>query len=194
MENNSKFKTWFKKFIKNALPRRAREDDFKDDKDSLFKAFEHFDVHPLDQLRYDLLYAHNDLIYESEDFDIYARKYKNTMLKFIIFKNISDIESLDFSNNVVYATKNKNLIYLKDKDFDTVYECNIYILPKSEDAKKICFLKSKSEHNRLDNYFVFDSKQNRLINYRHLKEYKMMKERYNTAMYFDLSSIDKELY
>lgn len=187
----------FKEVMKAVIEFRDQyKDPFTDDLDSQFKAYEHYDVRPFDQLHYDLMYAHADNIYSNDFLRIYTRKYKDCLLKFILVDdfNIFKKENFDFStNNLKELVKDLPFEYGNINDFDMKKEINYIIFNnKEEEVKKYSFLYTKSEKNKIIKYFAYDNTQNVIINYRMTRPY--LNEYYRTGLFFDLSAIDRKRY
>lgn len=185
----------FKDVMKMILIGKDRfTDDFKDDPTSRFKANEHFDVRPYNDLHFDLIYAHCDNIYSSNEFRVYIRKYKNCLLKFFLVDDFSSFKDFDFSNdNLKKLISDVPLKYSNESDFSLNKEVNFIIFSeKNEKIKEYCFLNAFASKNKVIQYFIYDSSQNRIINYRMLRPY--LKSEYRTGIFFDLSAIDRERY
>lgn len=165
--------------------------------DSIFKVQERLDLKPYQDLKYDLIYAHNEILVDNDDVIIACRKYKNVMLKFMLVNDFTKLNEYSLKNEKLleYADKKGFFEYIKKEDIDSNKEIEIFIFKeKTEEIKKYCFISSLSEKNIYIQNFIYDHENGQLMSYRKLKDFGLLYEHYQTALYFDLACVDKEMY
>lgn len=157
--------------------------------------FDFYDVHPYDQLKDDLTYAKNDIIYQTSGILVKGRKYRDCLLMFILVKDFDEYlttgisleyiqknmkkDSLEYGFEEAYLNLNKKVII-------TLFE------ESSERTIKYCIKNTKTSKKEYLQYLVFNKEECSLDAYRPLIDFSVPLAEYNTAMYFDLGAIDKE--
>ncbi len=143
------------------------------------------------QLYYDLKYAKDEEIFNNDTIHIYARRYHNSLFKFILTESLKDLSNFDFSNqNLVNYAKNRALDNLQMSDFDLKTITIIIIKDENEHIeliKKYCFLNSYQDKNNYQMVFRFDEKNHCIKYYKLLKDFGKLYNLYNTAIRFDLA-------
>lgn len=165
--------------------------------DSLFKVVDKFDLKPYQDLKYDLIYAHNEIIFENDDVTIGVRKYKDTLLKFMLINNFEQIKNYNLSDESIrkYAHQKGYYEYIKEEDLDAKKAVEIYIFKQtSEDIKRYAFINAKTTDILYRQYFIYDHENGCLLQYRKLRDFGPLVPEYLTALYFDLACVDKEMY
>lgn len=167
------------------------------DENSAIKVLERYDIKPYDDLKYNLIYAHDELLVDDENIIIAARKYKKCLLKICLVHNFEAFSNYKLDNESLkqYAVVKGYLEEAKMEDFDTEAEAVVVVFKeKSEKIKQYCFINAKASKKSYEQYFIYDENHAQLLRYRDLKDFDTQMEGYNTAMYFDLACVDKEEY
>ena len=162
----------------------------------LIPSVEVHEIHEYSQIKYDLIYAVNEEVFNKENIHVYARKYHSCLFKFVFCESLEDLKKTDISNEKlkVYA-QNRSFERFKVADLDLKKEVVIYIFNAKEDkeeVKKYCFLNAKSVKNHYCQYYIYDDKDRVLRSYRELKTFGVMYSLYKTTLYFDLAIPNKE--
>lgn len=164
---------------------------------SRFKVVDRLDLKPYLDLKYDLIYAHNEILLENDDVTIACRKYRNALLKFVLVNHFDKVNDYSIDNESLkkMADKKGYFEYINKEDLDTHREVQIYIFKEcSEDIKKYCFISAKATSDLYRQLFIYDHDQGQLMLYRQLRDYGPLQEQYRTALFFDLACVDKEVY
>ncbi len=151
-------------------------------------------VKPFEQLEYDLIYAHNVLLFESSGIKVYSRIYKDiTYIIKLVFdydqykkedlslKNLKFInygKSFDYDYNLNEALDNQKFVYV------TCF--------KENNDEIISYVKANAKFNRntYDQYLIYNDLECLLEVYQKLPDYGNMFYAYNNLMYFDLAARD----
>ncbi len=187
--------SWIKKVFRFYFPKKKEVE--QDESNSEFKVLERIDLKPYESLKYDLIYAHDEILVDNEDIVIACRKYKNTLIKIVLVNKFESLNKYDLSNESLheYAKSKGYLEEIKMEDLDTKAQACIYIFnEKSEEIKRYCFLNAKSDSDNYIQYLIYNHNTCQLLRFRNLQEYNTQLEAYNTALYFDLACVDKEMY
>lgn len=167
------------------------------DKDSPIKLQERYDIKPYDDIKYNLIYAHDELLVDDDNIIIATRKYKKCLIKICLVHNFEMFKNYKLDNESLkqYAIAKGYLEEASMDDFDTENEVIIVVFrQKTEEIKKYCFINAKASKKSYEQYFIYDENHAQLLRYRELKDFDTQIEGYNTAMYFDLACVDKEAY
>ena len=154
-----------------------------------------FDLKPYSQLKYDLIYAKNQTLVDNEEAFICVRRYKNTLLKFMMVHKTSALTkySLDNESLKAYAKSHSNLIDLDIKDLDLTKEVRNYILnEKTTRLTQYAFVNAKAERRLYSQYYFYNHETTKIETYRKLKDVDTLKEEALTSLYFDMACVDKE--
>lgn len=176
--------------------RKKVKKEFKDTKSS-FPIVEDLELKPYDSLKYDLVYAHNEILVDNDDVVIATRLYKHTLLKFMLVHDFTKMKnySLDTDKLKTYLNEKGYLEYIKEEDLNTDKSVEIYIFKEtSEEIKRYCFLNSLATRDLYRQYFTYDHEDGKILNYRRLRDFGPLVEQYLTSLYFDLACVDKEMY
>jgi len=161
--------------------------------EGLIPSVGYFYVNNYTQLKYDLKYAKDEEIYNSETIHIYARNYKNVLFKFILTESLSDIKEFDYSNEALknYAKK-RNFEHFNISDLDLEKTVTIVIINDNQNhaefVKKYCFLNSNQDKKQYQMVYRFVENKNIIFNYKLLKDFGPLFKEFNTAMRFDLAA------
>lgn len=160
--------------------------------EGLIPSVGYFYLNNYSQIKFDLKYARDEEIYNSETIHIYARRYKNILFKFVLSESLHDLKDFDFSNNNLKEfVKNRNLEHLKVEDLDLQKNITIIIINDKEEhielVKKYCFLSSHQDKLHYQMAYRFSDGENVIRNYKLLKDFGPLYSEYNTAMRFDLA-------
>lgn len=143
------------------------------------------------QLKYSLIYANDEEIFNNETIHIYARKNQSSLYKFILCDNIDDLANFDFSNERLKAfAQNRTLEHLDISSFD-LEKCVCVIIVNDtnkniELVKRFCFLNSFETKNTYQMCFRMDNNQSLIRSYKELRNFGKMFRLFNTAIKFDL--------
>ena len=187
--------SWLKKLFLFYFPKKKEVE--QDEQESEFKVLERIDLKPYDSLKFDLIYAHDEILVDNDDIVIACRKYKNNLIKIALVHNFDNLSKYDLSNDSLreYVTNKGFLEEMNIDDLDTKAQACVYIFKeKTEDIKRYCFLNAKADSNNYIQYFIYNHDTCQLLRFRNLQEFNTPLEAYNTALYFDLACVDKEMY
>lgn len=154
-----------------------------------------FDLKPYSQLRFDLIYAKNQPLVDNDEVFICVRRYKNTLLKFMVVHKAEALEKYSLDNETLkeYCKLHSNLIDLKLEDLDLTKEVRNYILnEKSRRLIQYAFVNAKAERKLYVQYYFFNHETVKIETYRKLKDIDTLKEEALTSLYFDMACVDKE--
>lgn len=186
---------FLKKLFRFYFPKKKEVE--QDEQESEFKVLERIDLKPYDALKFDLIYAKDEILVDNDDIIIACRKYKNTLIKIALVHKFENLEKYDLSNESLrnYVTSKGFLEEMNIDDLETKAQACVYIFKdKTEKIKGYCFLNAKADSNSYIQYLIYDHDKCQLLRYRSLQEYNTPLEAYNTALYFDLACVDKEMY
>ncbi len=179
----------------NIFKKKKTENKEKDN--SMFKVLEKYDLKPYNELKYNLIYAHNELLIDDENIIIAARRYKKILLKICLVHNFKAFNNYKLDNESLkkYAIDKGYLEEITQDDLDCTKEVKLIIIKDmSEEIKKYCFINAKATKDSYCQYLIYDEEHSQLLRFRDLKDFDTPIEGFNTAMYFDLACIDKENY
>lgn len=169
----------------------------KEKDNSNFKVVERIDLKPYDSLKFDLIYAHDEIVLENEDVVIGCRKYKKANLKFMLVNDFKSFSKYSLDNNTLnkYIDQKGYLEYISKEDISCESEVQIIIFKeKTEEIKRYCFLNTSATKKCYRQFFIYDHDHGQLLSYRKLRDFGALREEYLTSLYFDLACIDKEMY
>ncbi len=161
--------------------------------EGLIPSVGYFYLHDYTQLKYDLKYAKDEEIYNSNTIHIYARKYKNVLFKFVLSESLNDLSNFDYSNQKLreYAEK-RNFEYFSADDLSLDKTISIIIINDKQEhvelVKKYCFLNSHQDKIHYQMAYRFKEGSNLVLNYKILKDFGALYNFFNTAMRFDLAA------
>ena len=156
---------------------------------------EEIELKPYSQVRYDLIYANNQVLVDNEDVFICVRRYKNTLLKFMMIHNEEAVKSYSLNSESLkeYASKHANLVDIDIKDLDLEKEVQTHIFYNTtQRLKEYAYINATADKKRYIQYYFFNHQTNKLEVYRKLKDIDTLIAEAKTALYFDLACIDKE--
>lgn len=166
------------------------------DKDSPIKVIERYDLKPYDDLKYNLIYAHDEILIEDENILIATRKYKKCLLKICLVHNFDKFDNYKLDNESLkqYAIEKGYLEEASLEDFDTDNEAIAIIFKeKSQRVKNYCFINAHASRKTYKQLFIYDTEHAQLLRYRDLKDFDTQMDAFNTLMYFDIACVDKEV-
>ncbi len=175
--------------------KKNKEEKVQDN--SRFKVVDSFDLKPFSDLKYDLIYAHNEIILENGDVTIGVRQYKGVLLKFMLVSNFDNMDkySLETDCIIEYANQKGYYEYIKPEDLDCYKDVQIYIFKETtEKIKQYAFINATATNLTYRQYFTYDHDNGRILQYRKLRDFGPLVEQYLTALFFDLACVDKEMY
>ncbi len=162
----------------------------------LIPSVEIHEIHAYPEIKYDLIYATDEEVLNSEFVHVYVRREKSVLFRFIFCEKLSALKKIDLSNeNLKKYASNRSFERLEMKDFDLSKMISIYMFNEpdnKEEVKKYCFLNAKVTKNEYAQYFIYDDKVRVLRSYRELKTFGRLYDYYKTALYFDLAIPNKE--
>lgn len=176
---------------------KKNKDENKEKDNSMFKILERYDLKSYNELKYNLIYAHDELLVDNENIIIAVRKYKKTLLKICLVHNFKELNNYKLDNESLkkYAESKGYLEEISLEDLDCNKEVRLIIIKElSEDVKKYCFINASASKDSYNQYMIYDEEHSQLLRFRELKDFDTPIEGFNTAMYFDLACIDKENY
>jgi len=144
------------------------------------------------QLKYNLIYAQNDEVFNNETIHIYARKYGRSLFKFILCENIDDLKDFDYSNSKLKSfAENRVLEHLKLDSLDLTTGITVIVVNDTkknvELVKRFCFLNSFEDKKNYQVCFRFDNNQSLIRQYKKLRDFGQLYREFNTAIKFDLA-------
>lgn len=145
-----------------------------------------YDVKQYHSLKYALIYAKNEPVFESDDYDIYTRVYKKITLINVLMYNEArfDLDYFKYDNlkklitdkNLEVTDEYILLIVFKNKNENTIKFCK-----EIRDSSKSCFVQG----------LVYDEQNVTLDYYISVPDYyERLNEAYSEDIYFDFAAID----
>lgn len=145
-----------------------------------------YDVKQYHSLKYALIYAKNEPVVESTDFDVYTRVYKK-----ITFVNALIYNETSFNLDFFKYENLKKLILDKNLEATDEFILLIAFQNKNENTIKFCKEIRGSSKNGFTQGLVYDEDKVTLDYYISVPDYlERMNEAYCEDIYFDFAAID----